>query len=99
MSETKLVLRKKELEEKLATEFGTSKAEAGRIVDFLVDTIRDSVTNDVAVHISGFGKFERRFSKERDGFNPSTGQKIVIPERNRITFTPATKTKKIVNGE
>ncbi|OHA46772.1 MAG: DNA-binding protein HU [Candidatus Terrybacteria bacterium RIFCSPLOWO2_01_FULL_44_24] len=58
---------------------GGSRAEAGRVVDGVFDTITKSLSSGEDVAVSGFGKFKVAHRKARTGRNPKTGAAVQIP--------------------
>lgn len=58
---------------------GSSRAEAGRVVDTVFDTIAKSLSSGEDVAVSGFGKFRVAHRKARTGRNPKTGAAVEIP--------------------
>ena len=57
---------------------GGSRAEAGRVVEGVFDTITKSLSGGEDVAISGFGKFRVANRKARLGRNPKTGATVQI---------------------
>ena len=51
------VINKKDLAEKLAEEFGCSKKDATAYVQFVFDTVADTLKDNGTVDVFGFGKF------------------------------------------
>ena len=47
----------------------------------------EAVSEGDKVTLVGFGSFERRHRKEREGRNPKTGDKMVIPETEVPAFS------------
>ena len=48
------------------------------------------------MQLIGFGSFDLRKRKEREGRNPATGDVITIPEANVPVFKPGKKLKELV---
>ena len=76
--------------------------ETSQYIIWFVLTVLDvshaqAVTEKRTVKLANFGKFECVHSKERKGRSIQTGEEIVIPERDRVRFTPFTAFKKSVN--
>jgi DNA-binding protein HU-beta len=68
---------------------GLSKADAGRAIDAMIDSIRDSVVRGERVTLADFGTFERKHRNERIARNPRRPQiPIVVPARDLPAFTP-----------
>ena len=81
-------MNKTDLIQRLADQHQLSKAEAGRILDTLLDTVVASVKKGDAVTIPGFGTFKQHARAARNGVNPSTGEKIKIAAAKLPKFTP-----------
>jgi integration host factor subunit alpha len=70
----------------LYEKLGFSKRECAHIVDRFFEIIKDTLSADENVKISGFGNFFVRRKKARRGRNPQTGQEIKITERKVLSF-------------
>tara|TARA_R110002126_G_scaffold27665_5_gene92811 strand:- start:5458 stop:5727 length:270 start_codon:yes stop_codon:yes gene_type:complete len=70
----------------VADELGTSKLQAGRLVDTVLNGIKEGLRSDQAVTITGFGTFEVKERKARVGRNPHTGAPIAIEAGRRVGF-------------
>ncbi len=68
---------------------GISYAEAQKIVDLILDKIKDRLAHGEKVLISGFGCFTVMKRKDKKGVNPQTGKPVTIPGRNSIKFKPS----------
>ena len=86
-------LTKAELSEKLFEDLGLNKREAKDMVDLFFDEIRDSLSRNEQVKLSGFGNFDLRDKPQRPGRNPKTGEEIPISARRVVTFKPGQKLK------
>ncbi len=84
-------LTKAELAEKLFEDLGLNKREAKDMVDLFFDEIRDSLSRNEQVKLSGFGNFDLRDKRQRPGRNPKTGEEIPISARRVVTFKPGQK--------
>lgn len=74
---------------------GMSYADAVKIVDLILDTIKQRLVRGEKVVISGFGCFRTVMRKEKRGVNPRTGDSIVIPGRKAVTFRPSNYLKSL----
>jgi DNA-binding protein HU-beta len=74
---------------------GLSYADAQKIVDFILDTIKGRLSRGEKVLISGFGCFYVIRKKVKKGVNPQTGEPVLIPGRNSIKFKPSKYLKSI----
>jgi DNA-binding protein HU-beta len=89
-------MTKKELAEKITSEFSTSKADAERIVSTIFDSIADALVKKEEVSIAGFGKFVTADRAAREGVNPATGAKIQIAATTVAKFKVAKQLKEAV---
>jgi len=90
-------MNKTDLIQRLADKHELSKAEAGRILETLLDTIVTSVKKGDAVTIPGFGSFKQHARAARAGVNPSTGAKIKIAAAKLPKFTAGATFKAAVD--
>lgn len=90
-------MNKTDLIQQLADKHSLSKAEAGRILDTLLDTVVTAVKKGDAVTIPGFGSFKQHARAARNGVNPSTGAKIKIAAAKLPKFTPGATFKAAVD--
>jgi DNA-binding protein HU-beta len=65
---------------------GMSYAEAQKIVDFILEKIKERLTRGEKVLISGFGCFTVMRRKDKKGVNPQTGEPVLIRGRNVVKF-------------
>lgn len=71
----------------VAEKTGLTKREATAAVDSVFDTIRESLMSGEKVQLIPFGSFEVRHREKREGRNPKTGEKLVIPARRVAAFS------------
>ncbi len=90
-------MNKTDLIQQLADKHQLSKAEAGRVLETLLDTIVTAVKKNDAVTIPGFGSFKQHARAARSGVNPSTGEKIKIAAAKLPKFTPGATFKAAVD--
>lgn len=64
----------------------TSKAEAERKVDTILETIQETLKGGEEINFIGWGKFEVAERAERTGRNPKTGEEIKIAPRKTVKF-------------
>jgi nucleoid DNA-binding protein len=77
------------------THGGLSYAESQKIVDFIMDTIKERLSRGEKVLLSGFGCFSVMQRKAKRGVNPQTGETVVISGRNAIKFKPSKYLKSV----
>ena len=64
----------------MAEKTGASKKEAEKMLAAFTDTVAEALKDGEKVSIVGFGIFEAKKRAARNGINPQTKEKIVIPE-------------------
>ena len=81
-------MNKVELVEAVQKSLGkeTSKAEAERAVNAVIDGIKAGVKKTKTVQLIGFGTFKVATRKARIGVNPKTGAKIKIKASKTVKF-------------
>lgn len=89
-------MTKSELIEQVAQTSGLSKKQAGEAVNATLDTIQGALAKGESVTITGFGSFEVRNRKARDGVKPGTSEKIHIPASKYPAFKPGKPLKDAV---
>ncbi len=92
MTVTKEVLTKRVYEE-----VGLSKTTSKKVVEALIELIKESLERGEDVLISGFGKFMVKEKKPRRGRNPQTGEEIQLRGRRVVTFKISSVLKKKIN--
>jgi nucleoid DNA-binding protein len=70
----------------LSAATGTSRADVGKILSALFDSIKEKTAEGVVVNLAGLGRFEQKTRKARMGRNPQTGEPIEIPEAQYLHF-------------
>jgi DNA-binding protein HU-beta len=81
------VMNKGELVDKVAEKANVTKKEADAVLSAALETIMEAVSEGDKVTLVGFGSFESRERKAREGRNPKTGQKMTIPETKVPAFS------------
>ncbi|MBV6657100.1 MAG: HU family DNA-binding protein [Devosiaceae bacterium] len=90
-------MNKSEFISAVADKTGLGKAEAGKAVDAVFDTISSALSSGDEVRMTGFGNFTVTHRAESKGRNPSTGAEITIPASKRPKFTAGKALKDAVN--
>lgn len=86
-------MNKTELVEIVSKRTGLTKKDSENAVAAVLDGITDSMAKGEKVQLVGFGTFEVRERKEREGRNPSTGEAIKIAAQKVPAFKPGTALK------
>jgi DNA-binding protein HU-beta len=88
-----------ELVETLAAKHQMSKAEAGRVLDTVLETIVGTVKKGGSVTLVGFGTFKQVARAARTGFNPQAGTKIKIAAAKVPKFSAGSAFKAAVDAK
>jgi len=79
-------MTKRELIEKLADQIkDLSLKDAEIIVNTVFDTMTDALASGDRIEIRGFGSFQVKERRSREGRNPRTGEKVAV-ESKRVPF-------------
>jgi len=65
---------------------GLTKKQAGEAFDAVIEAIGAGVKGEGRVALPGFGSFTKANRPEREGRNPSSGEKITIAAKNVVKF-------------
>ena len=66
-----------------------SKIQAAESVEAFLRISKNTLINDSALLLSGFGKFNVKDKNSRRGRNPQTGEDLTLDARRVITFKPS----------
>lgn len=90
-------MNKTDLIDAVAEDTGLSKADAGRAVDAVFDSISGALKKGGKVSLVGFGTFLVRARAARQGRNPKTGETITIAAGKSPAFKAGKGLKDAVN--
>src|SRR5690606_11609998 len=77
------------LADRVAEELNVPRRTAARVLDAVLDSVRDLLLNRGKVAVKGFGTFERRVRKGRAYKHPLTGKSIDVADKETIIFKPS----------
>ncbi len=72
-------MNKSELISVVAEKANMTKKDTEKVVSAVFESIEESLGKGEKVQVIGFGTFDVRARKEREGRNPATGEAIQIP--------------------
>jgi DNA-binding protein HU-beta len=90
-------MNKAELVDAVANAANLSKADAGRAVDAVVNSVTSALKKGEQVSVVGFGTFGVKHRAARAGRNPRTGETIKINASNVPGFKAGKALKDAVN--
>lgn len=87
----------KDIAKILASRHKIKGAEAEKFLQQMVEVINGGLLSDRVVKIKGFGTFKLQAVKDRASVNVNTGERLVIEGHDKVTFTPDSVMKEIIN--
>lgn len=81
----------------LAKQYKLSVADATAFVDAIFTIVSSELKSGRQVKIKGLGTFKVQSVKPRESVNVNTGERVLIKGHDKITFTPDTAMKELVN--
>lgn len=90
-------MNKNDLVSEVASQSGLTKADAGRAVDGVIDTITSCLQKGNEVRLTGFGTFTTTQRKATTGRNPRTGESIKIAASTQPKFRAGKSLRDAVN--
>lgn len=76
---------------------GLNKKDASNFVNLMFDIIQQALERDGIVKVKGLGTFKIIDVDARESVNVNTGERVLIEGHNKITFTPDSLLKELVN--
>lgn len=89
---------KSSLADRVARKLGVGYLDAQDMVDAVLSGLVEEMMEKGAVLVTGFGTLSVVPVTERTARNPQTGEKVVVPARNKVRFTPGAALNRHVNG-
>lgn len=86
-----------EIVDALAEGYDLSRSKARGIYETIVTMIEDALVKGDDVDLRGLFKITVKRTKARMGRNPFTGKKMKIKAKNRLSFKPKARLKKLIN--
>lgn len=81
-------MTKKEIVRTIAEEIGLTQLQTKEIVQKTFDAIVDALVAEHRIELRNFGVFEVKRRASRKARNPRTGEKVLVPAKYVVTFTP-----------
>jgi DNA-binding protein HU-beta len=90
-------MNKEEFVREVASRSQMKKNEISKVLDCMINTIMETVADGEKLMLVGFGSFEPRSRKARQGRNPQTGDVVEIPSATVPYFSAGKRFKEKVN--
>ena len=81
----------------LMSKNGLDDKESRRFVKAIFDVIQECLDEDKVVKVKGLGTFKIIEVDDRESINVNTGERVLIEGHSKLTFTPDSVMKEIVN--
>ena len=81
----------------ISSKRGLTQAEAERFITKMFEVAQEGLQEDKLLKMRWLGSFKVTAVKDRESVDVNTGERIVIEGRDKISFTPDTILKEIVN--
>jgi len=86
---TSTIVGRQEITKNIAKRSGLTQKKAAEVLEATLASIRESLEQGQEVRLVNFGSFKVRRSAARQGVNPrNRNEKITVPERDRVRFSP-----------
>ena len=82
-------MNKEDLVAIIREEYGLSYRESDRLLDTILNSIRDELDAGGKVFLRNFGKFEMKTFKSKKIWDISTEKIRRLPKRRKVQFTPS----------
>ena len=89
-------MNKQDIADKVHGVLGTTKADAERVVETVIDSIVATLKKGEDVSIAGLGIFKVKKRAARQARNPRTGESVNVPAMKVPKFQPAKALKEAV---
>ena len=86
-----------DLVELLSEKCGMTKKNADALFRGMFDLIEEALTNEKYVKVKGLGTFKLTEVDSRESMNVNTGERIEIQGHTKVSFTPDTAMKELIN--
>lgn len=79
-------MTKKDIVKIISERFDIPHLRAKQLVQYTFDAIIDTLVNEQRLEVRNFGVFQIKKRESRKARNPKTGEQVIIPTRNVVTF-------------
>ncbi|MBA8667010.1 HU family DNA-binding protein [Holosporaceae bacterium 'Namur'] len=91
-------MNKSEFIAAIADELKSTKADASRAIDAVLEVVKQTLKKGEDLRLVGFGTFKISDVPAKEVRNPQNGQKIKVPASKRPKFVAGKDLKKAVNS-
>jgi len=91
------ILTKANIIEAIQKENGYSRKQPAEVIEILLEIIKQVLESGEDVMISGFGKFQVKYKRQRRGRNPATNKDMILPPRRVVSCKCSGKIRDRIN--
>ena len=92
-------MTRKDIIRVISEQLDLTQIQTGQIVHNVFDAIVNTLVKDGRIELRNFGVFEVRWRKARQGRNPRTGEKVMVPKHCTVIFKPGKALEERVESE
>ena len=89
-------MTKKEIVKQIADDLDLTQLKVKEIVQRTLDGIIKTLVEEGRIELRNFGVFEVKKRAPRKARNPRTGDKVLVPSKNVVTFKPGKEMEELV---
>ncbi len=93
-----MALTKEQIITNIYDQVGLSKNMSQKVVERLLDLLKETLEKGEDILISGFGKFVVKEKSSRRGRNPQTSEELQLRERRVVVFKTSGVLRDKING-
>lgn len=72
-------MNKSEFIKKLSKKSKYTQKECKEFLDTMISIVQQTLQNGESISLTGFGKFETRYRRPRNNYNPITKKRMILP--------------------
>jgi integration host factor subunit alpha len=92
-----MTLIRSQIAKSIQEQLKVSTSKSSKLLESLLETIKQTLESGEDVMISNFGKFCVKEKKARKGHNPATGEDMMLPLRRVVTFKSSGTLRERIN--
>ena len=92
-------MNKSEFVAAVATNMGSTKAEAAKAVEAVLSTVKQALKDKITLRLIGFGTFKVTHVEAKTVRNPQNGNLVNVPSSYRPKFVAGKELKDIANSK
>jgi nucleoid DNA-binding protein len=91
-------MTRKDITKSVSTALDINVGQAEPVIRCILDVVLEAIATEGRLELRNFGIFEVRRRNARRARNPRTGERVDVPEKHFVTFTPGRVMKQRTEG-